>query len=132
VRFIVPEFQISYGEWAPATSGAFGVYQRPVYVVAGFVIPGPGGWTSLDAVGTPVSLRIAPVAGSGAIAGASTLSTARAATVRFAPSNVAPSPVSAIQFWSDKRDGTRQLNAYRVEAKLDRERLFASSRERAQ
>jgi hypothetical protein len=122
LEFVVPQLQLSYGEWK--SSNGIGTWERRIYVTAETKALG-----ILDLTDTPVRLELAPVPGLRTVPRASWISTTRGATVRNAPSGSGPSvdkmPFTAIQYWRETLDGTRQLNTYRVRAILDQARLFA-------
>lgn len=121
VEFVLPDLHVGYGDWKP--SSAAGTWERPIYVAADSKSLG-----IISFNGTPLRLEPAPVANMGAALRASWLSKTRsqvAGSDGFITSRVTDqTPATAIQYWRETPDGTRQLNAYRVRAVVDKARLF--------
>ena len=83
----------------------------------------------LDFTGTPVQLKLAPVTSVHTVPHASYFAKTSGVTVgewiNISARITDDMPFTGTQYWKETPTGTRQLNAYRVEAVIDKARLFA-------
>lgn len=128
IQSILPDLRVTYDEWKPSSKA--GTWERRIYVAATTKALGV-----IDLTGTPVKLTVAPVSSAGALPKASYLSKASGDTVSEwigTGARIADDvPYTTIQYWKDSSTGTRQLNAYRVAAAIDKAQFHVAKTEAA-
>ena len=122
IKSLLPDLRVTYGQWKPSSEA--GTWERRIYVVATTKEAG-----ILDFTGTPVQLKLAPVTSVHTVPHASYFAKTSGVTVgewiNISARITDDMPFTGTQYWKETPTGTRQLNAYRVEAVIDKARLFA-------